>query len=174
MKKGKTKWIFIGLGAVLVVLVLFLLVLDAYGDRLRNFRSARFGYVISYDESRYKFETLRLDERPTYMERIFLIGSPYSNYVSVSGVDAESDLDEILTAFQSDGSYKFDDKADVTFGSGAYHARKVSYTDESGDTAVQVDYYFLKDRGLLISAAYDMEHAKEVRQILASIILVEQ
>lgn len=169
MKKGTLKWIFIGLGAVLAVLVLFLLVLDAYGNKQRKVRSTRFGYEIAYDESRYEFETLRLDERPTYMERIFLSGSPYSNFITVSGIDAESDLEEILTTFQSDGSYKFDDKADVTFGSGAYHARKVSYTDESGDAPVQVDYYFLKDRGLLISAAYDKEHAKEIAEMVDSI-----
>ena len=100
MKKGTLKWIFIGLGAVLAVLVLFLLVLDAYGNKQRKVRSTRFGYVIAYDESRYEFETLRLDERPTYMERIFLSGSPYSNFISVSGIDAESDLEEILATFQ--------------------------------------------------------------------------
>ncbi len=171
MKKGKLKWIFIGLTAVLAVLVLFLFVLDAYGNKQRKVRSTRFHYVIAYDESRYDFETVQLDERPTYMERVFLTGSPYNNYVSVSGIDAETDLEELLAAFQSDGSYQFDDKADVTFGNGVYHARKVSYTDRSGDTPVQVEYYFLTDRGLLITAAYDWEHTEEIGEILQSITL---
>lgn len=169
LKKGTVKWIFIGLGAVLAVLVLFLLVLDAYGTKERRVRSNRFGYLITYDETRYDFETVRLDERPTYMERVFFKNSPYGNYVSVSGVDASADIDEIITTFQADGSYKFEEQTDATFGVGNYSARKFSYTDTSGDTAVRVDYYFMPERGLLVTAAYDASHKKELAKILASL-----
>ena len=132
MKKGKTKWIFIGLGGVCAVLVLFLLVLDAYGTKQKRFSSERFGYEVSFDESRYSVETVRLDERPTYMERVVFTKDPYGNYLGVSGIDSTADLDEILAAFQSDESYQFDIDEDVTIGKG-YHARKISYTDTSGE-----------------------------------------
>jgi len=168
MKKGSVKWIIIGLGAVLALLVLFLLVWDAHGVKQRRIRSERFGYIISYDENQCDFETVKLDEKPTYMERVFLKSSPYSNYVTVSAISAETDLDEVLTAFQSDGSYRFDDRPDATFGSGAYHARKISYTDQSGDNDVQVDYYVLSDRRLLVAAAYDEDHRDEIAEILNS------
>ena len=168
MKKGKTKWIFIGLGAVLAVLVLFLLVLDAYGTKLKRIASDRFGYEVAFDETRYSFETVRLDERPTYMERVVFTKSPYSNYFGVSGIDSTADLDEILEAFQSDESYRFDVDDNVTFGSGSYRARKISYTDTSGDESVRVDYYYMADRGLLVTVAYDKDHEKELGKILDS------
>ena len=167
MKKGKTKWIFIGLGGVCAVLVLFLLVLDAYGTKLKRFSSERFGYEVSFDESRYSVETVRLDERPTYMERVVFTKNPYGNYLGVSGIDSTADLDEILAAFQSDGSYQFDIDEDVTIGKG-YHARKISYTDTSGEESVRVDYYYMADRGLLIAVAYDKDHEKEIGKILDS------
>lgn len=169
MKKGIVKWILIGLAIVCVLLVVIIMEMETDGSKIRKMQAERFGYVIEYDETRFDFETIRLDERPTYMERLALKNSPYSNYIGVSGIDAEVDLEEVLSTFQSDGSYAFDVQDNATVGSGGYPARKISYTDTEGEEPLQVDYYYLADRGILITVAYDKDHKKELAKVLASL-----
>ena len=42
------------------------------------------------------------------------------------------------------------------------------YTDTSGEESVRVDYYYMADRGLLVSVVYDKDHEKEIGKILDS------
>lgn len=163
------KWVLIGLAAVCGVLVLFILVLDSTGSRQKKIRSEAFGYTILYDEARFEYETVRLDSSGSTMERFFLKDSQWSNYIGISKIDASIDFAEAIASLQPEESLQMEDLGEVTVGSGKYSARKAGYTDYSGDTPVRVEYYYIADRGVLVTTSADSSHKKELAAMLASL-----
>lgn len=167
------KRILLGLGAACAILVIFLLVLDSTGAKYRKEHSQEFGYTIQYDESRYQKDRIRLgnNEDPTYMDRYGAKSNPYANFLAVSAVSDEADVNEVLEVFQSDGSYSFITEEDAVFGSGKYRAKKIVYTDTEGDEPLEVTYYYMADRKLFITVSCDKSHKKELARMLASLEL---
>ena len=167
------KWILLGLGAACAVLVIFMLVLDSSGAKYRTEHSKEFGYTIQYDESRYQKDRIQLgnNEAPTYMDRYGAKSNPYANFLAISEVSDEADVNEALEVFQSDGSYSFITEEDAVFGSGNYRAKKIVYTDTEGEEPVEVSYYYMADRKLFITVSCDKSHKKELARMLASLTL---
>ena len=162
------KWILLGLGAACAILVIFLLVLDSSGAKMRTVHSKEYGYTVTYDESRYEKMRVRLDGE-TYMDRYGLKSSAYSVFLGISPISEEVDLNEVLEAFQSDGSYAFD-TGEATIGKGSYKATRISYTDTEGETPVEVTYYYMLDRKILVTVSSDSDHKKELAKMLASLV----
>ncbi len=163
------KWVLIGLGAACAILVIFLLVLDSSGSKYRSVHSAEYGYTITYDESRFEKARVRLDG-DTYMDRYNAKSSPYSNFLGFTPISEEVDLNEVLEAFQSDGSYAFD-TGESAIGKKGYVATRISYTDNEGETPVEVTYYYMIDRKILVTVSCDADHKKELAKMLASLLL---
>lgn len=165
------KWILLGLGAACAVLVIFMLVLDSSGAKFRTEHSKEFGYTVQYDESRYQKDRIQLGsgDAPTYMDRFGFKTNPYMNFLAVSAVSDEADLNEALEAFQSDGSYSFVTEDDVTFGAGKYRAKRIVYTDTEGEVPLEVSYYYVEDRKLFVTVSCDEDHKKELAKMLASL-----
>ena len=87
----------------------------------------------------------------------------------ISPISEEVDLNEVLEAFQSDGSYAFD-TGEATIGKGSYKATRISYTDTEGETPVEVTYYYMLDRKILVTVSSDSDHKKELAKMLASLV----
>lgn len=167
------KKILIGSGIVCAILVIFLLVLDSSGARYRTEHSKEFGYTVQYDETRYQKDRINLGntETPTYMDRIGFKSNPYANFLAVSVVAEDADVNEALEAFQSDGSYSFVTEEDAVFGAGNYRAKKIVYTDNEGEEPLEVTYYYMADRKLFVTVSCDKDHKKELAKMLASLKL---
>ena len=174
-KEGKGKSpIVITMIAVIVVLVIVLaaVLIDAFVLR-KSYSSPRYGYSIRYDGDNYEIREQKLDEKPTYMEFCMAKGDEYANFFAVSPVSSEEEVDKALEAFQSDGSYSFSE-SEARFGKGDYRARKISYTDTSGEVSLTVDYYYAVDRQVLITVSYDAAHKKDFEKILKSFKFTKQ
>ena len=167
------KKILIGIGIACAILVIFLVVLDNSGARYRTEHSKEFGYSVKYDETRYQKDRINLGsiEAPTYMDRIGFKSNPYANFLAVSIVAEDADVNEALEAFQSDGSYSFVTEEDAVFGAGNYRAKKIVYTDNEGEEPLEVTYYYLADRKLFVTVSCDESHKKELAKMLASLEL---
>ncbi len=154
--------------AVIVVLAIVLgaILLDTFVLKKR-YTSPRYGYSIQYDKDNYEIREEKLDEKPTYMEFCVASGDEYANFFAVSPVSSEEEVNNTLEAFQSDGSYSFSE-VEATFGKGDYRARKISYTDTTGEIEVSVDYYYVVDRQLLITVSCDAAHRKDLEKVLNS------
>lgn len=167
------KKILIGIGIFCAILVIFLVVLDSSGARYRTEHSKEFGYTVQYDETRYQKDRINLGntETPTYMDRIGFKSNPYANFLAVSVVAEDADVNEALEAFQSDGSYSFVTEEDAVFGAGNYRAKKIVYTDNEGEEPLEVTYYYMADRKLFVTVSCDESHKKELAKMLASLKL---
>jgi|GEM_PF-3240951 hypothetical protein len=160
------KRILIGLGLACVVMLIFMLVLDSSGAKFRRDHSKSYGYSVEYDETRYQKDLVRLDEKPTYMERIGAKDSEFANFMSISPISEETDLDEVLEAFESE--YRFTVDESVRFGEGGYTAKRISYTDNEGEEPLSVEYYYVIDRKVVVTVSCDSKHKKELAKMLAS------
>ncbi len=167
-KLSVTTKIILGMAAASVILILFILGLQTYQDKWKRFQSKLYPYSIEYNSTRVKYETVLVDNQPTYMERFLVSGADEEYYLSVISIDPEVDLEEALEAFQSEGDYSFtvDDKA--VCGVGDYAAKKISYTDKSGKTAAEISYYYMPEQGLLVTTCTDEAHRDTIEKMLAS------
>ncbi len=166
--------ILIGLGVACVLMVLIIIAMDAYGTRRVRFQSAEYPYSVVYTDGTYKYEKSLLgtvDGVSTYMERFLAAGADAEYYLSVVSIDPDEDLEEILETFQKDGDYSFHVEEGMTFGKGSYKATKITYLDNSGTEPAEVSYYYMKDRGLLITTCTDAKHKEAIMEMLASVEL---
>lgn len=164
------KKILIGIGIFCAVLVIFLMVLDSSGAKYRTEYSKEFGYTVRYDETRYQKDRIQLgnNETTTYMDRVGAKTNPYANFLAVSSVSDDADVNEALEVFQSDGSYEFVTEENATFGAGNYSAKKIVYTDTEGEEPLEVTYYYMAERKLFVTVSCDKDHKKELAKMLAS------
>ncbi len=163
----------LGMAAFAVILILFILGLWQFQDRMTKFRSRNYPYSLTYNETKVKYELLRVDERPTFMERFSVKNAAESYYLSVISVDAEVDIEDALEAFQKDGSYEFHREENVTCGSEGYTATRLSYVDKTGREPAEINYYYLKKEGLWVSTCSDEAHKELIEEMLKSFTITK-
>ena len=95
-KLSVTTKIILGMAAVAAILILFILGLQTYQDKWQTFQSKLYPYSLEYNSTRVKYETVLVDNQPTYMERFLVSGADEEYYLSVISIDPEVDLDEAL------------------------------------------------------------------------------
>lgn len=144
-----------------------------YGE---TFVSDRYGYSLKFNGS-YVQENILMDSASgATMERFYVAGEELNSYISVVSIDDSVDLDETLEAFSEDedDSYDFSFTKDTaTFGAENYEAIHIYYEDTNGDTAIDVNYYYMEDAGLLVTAASDKNYADAISGLLATFTLVK-
>lgn len=158
----------IGMAVFAVVLILFIVILQQVQDRRLKFESRTYPYSLVYNATKVKYERLRVDERPTFMERFSVKKAAESYYLSVISVDSEVDIEEALEAFQKDGSYEFHREENVSCGAEGYKATKLSYVDKTGRVPAEISYYYLEKEGLWISTCTDEAHKDLIEAMLKS------
>lgn len=172
-RSSVTKLILVMAG-VSLVLILFILGLQQFQDRMTRFQSGKYPYSLVYNASKVDYELLRVDEKPTYMERFTVKNTTESYYLSVISVDPEVDIEEALEAFQKDGSYSFQREENVPCGAEGYPATKLSYVDNSGRIPAEICYYYLPKQGLWVSTCTDEAHKGLIEAMLKSFTVTKQ
>ncbi|MDO4318456.1 MAG: hypothetical protein Q4C48_09655 [Lachnospiraceae bacterium] len=172
-KLSVTTKIILGMAAAAVILILFILGLQTYQDKWQTFRSKLYPYSLEYNSTRVNYETVLVDNQPTYMERFLVSDAAEDYYLSVISIDPEVDLDEALEAFQSEGDYTFTVDENAVCGAGKYAATKISYTDDSGTTAAEISYYYMPEHGMLVTTCTDEAHREMIGKMLDSFTVTE-
>ncbi len=170
------KWVIAALFCVTILAILVLLYVDMSGGK-RKHQSDRYKYQMTYNADRYAYGEVLMDsQNGIYMERFYKADAELNSYISVVRIDASVNLDEVLQAFASDttDSYNFDYKKDEsTFGAGDYKATHIYYHDTNASKEIDVHYYYVADKKVLVTAAFDKEHEKEILKMLKTFKFVE-
>ena len=142
-KMSKTTLAMICTGVAVLIMIIVILAIH-YLNPNRNFFSNEFRYSLKYNEDVIAYQNILLDgtNRLT-MDRFGIKGQEEKYYLSVSGIDAETDLDEALAAFESDGSYTFTREDSATYGAGNYH--------NMGGGSMTHSYFAQKDEDLKLN-----------------------
>lgn len=170
-KMSKTTLAMICTGVAVLIMIIVILAIH-YLNPNRNFFSNEFRYSLKYNEDAIAYQSILLDgtNRLT-MDRFGIKGQEEKYYLSVSGIDAETDLDEALAAFESDGSYTFTREDSATYGAGNYQARKISYEDLGCTPPVKVEYYYDTGNRLMITLCTDEAHREVLENLLKNLTL---
>lgn len=170
-KMSKTTLAMICMAVAVLIMVIVILAIH-YLNPNKNFYSKQFGYALKFNEEVITYQNILLDGgNRLSMDRFGIKGQEEKYYVSVSGIDDATDLDEALEAFESDGSYAFTREDNAVYGSGNYKARKISYEDQSCTPPVKVEYYYDSDSRIMITICSDEEHWTVLENLLKSITL---
>ena len=171
-KQPGNKSLKIGLYILLTAAFLMVVVLLAmhYMNTRKTFISKEFDYTLEFDSSQLKYEKILLNSSDkVYMDRFGVAGSEDKFYLAVNRIDASTDIDELMEAFESDDSYSFTREEDVAFGAGDYKARRISYEDTSGTVPVKVYYYYDAQDSLLFTVCTDEAHKNVLEKALSSV-----
>lgn len=171
---SKTRIILIALITAAFVMVIVLLGMH-YMNTKKRFHNKNLGYTLEFDSAELKYQEIVLNNTDNVrMDRFGVVGSEDLYYLSVSTIDVSTDLDEALEAFESDESYSFTRENDVTFGSGNYHARRISYEDKTGVEPVKVTYYFDSNHGLFFTVCTDEAHRGLLEKALSTVAIEDR
>ena len=153
-----------------VFLMVVVLLAMHYMNTRKHFISKELDYSLEFDAAQLKYEKILLNSSDKiYMDRFGVSGSEDSFYLAVNRIDAATDIDELMEAFESDESYSFTREEGVAFGAGDYKARRISYEDTSGTVPVKVYYYYDAEDSLLFTVCTDEAHRKVLEKALASV-----
>ena len=172
VKQPGNKPLKIGLYILLTAAFLMVIVLLAmhYMNTKKTFISKEFDYTLEFDASQLKYEKILLNSGDkVYMDRFGVAGSEDAYYLAVNRIDASTDIEELMEAFESDESYSFTREENVPFGAGGYKAFRISYEDTSGTVPVNVYYYYDAQDSLLFTVCTDEAHRKVLEKALSSV-----
>ena len=144
-----------------------------YGD---TYTSSRYSYSLTFNGSYVRENVLMDSASGVTMERFYVEGEELNCYISVVSIDESVDLDETLQAFSEDedDSYEFSFTRDTaSFGAEDYEAIHIYYRDENADTPIDVNYYYMEEEGLLVTAAACDTHAEAIRGVLETFRLTK-
>ncbi len=178
-KKEKSRWstnkiIIVTLSCVCVLMVFVLLFMGEVIGRNQKLNSSIYPYSMVYYTGDYEFQRIKLgmsDGNETFMERYVAKDVSEEIYISFLYADPDESMEDALEAFQKDGDYTFEVTENVTFGSGDYRATLISYTDKTGIVPVEVKYYYMPERELMITTCTDQAHRADIEKMLKSVEL---
>lgn len=170
-KMSKTAIAMLCTGVAVLIMMIVILAIH-YLNPNKDFYSKEFRYTLKFSEDVVTYEKILLDgTNKLYMDRFGIKGQEEKYYLSVSGIDDGTDLDEALEAFESDGSYAFNREDNATYGSGSYTARKIYYEDQSCTPPVKVEYYYDMGNRIMITLCSDEEHRAVLEDLLKRLSL---
>lgn len=163
------------IGVLLTLVLIMVILLLAFPNMLgrKKFISKEHGYSMIIDTGVTEYNRILLDANSNVtMDRFNIKKSGGSCYLSVTRVADDTDLEEALEAFESDGSYTFSREENVTYGEENYPVKRISYTDENGAEQLQVEYYYDAPHRIIISVCTNDEHRKEIEKMLGTIKII--
>lgn len=173
-KMSKAVLVAIILAAAAVVMVIMMICIPLLGID-KSYTSKNIGYTLKYNTKELEYENILLDRQNLiYMDRYVIPGSNGQFYLAVNRVAPDTNLDEALDAFESDGSYRFTREDNITYGAEQYPARKISYVEYKGTTEVYVSYYYDEANAILVTICTDEQHREFLEKTLADIRVAEK
>lgn len=165
-------FILVALGSVVFLLIVVMLSLQNFGVET-TYNSEEHGYTIKFNSNDITYETILLDgKNRIYMDR-FLAVKNRECYISVTSIGKDTNLEETLENFQSDGSYSFTIDEQGIYGAGNYPARAISYEDKAGKETLQVTYYYDEAHGIFVTVCTDEKNRKLLSEVLKALTIKE-
>lgn len=163
------------IGVLLVLVLIMVILLLAFPNMLgrKKFISKEHGYSMIINTGVIEYKRILLDANSKVtMDRFNIKKSDGNCYLSVTRVAEDTNLEEALEAFESDGSYTFNREENVTYGEENYPVKRISYTDNEGAEPLQVEYYYDEPHRIIISVCTNNEHRGAIEKMLKTIKIV--